>query len=88
MKNFNRIEKFFIVKCSAKIDFLNSLCKMLSNKVEVLVNTFIVTEEALFISNSFLFLFLLGISSLFLLLYVPEYIRLITSVCAHMEESV
>lgn len=44
---------------------------------------FLVTEEAFFISSTFYFS--LRIYN-FLALYVPGYIRLITSVCAHLDE--
>lgn len=58
---------------------------MLLNKVEVLINTFIVTEEAFFhFSYYFPFEYLV---SLFLLLYVPEYMLDCLCVCSYERET-
>ena len=58
---------------------------MLLNKVEVLINTFILTEEAFF-HFSYYFPFEYRVS-LFLLLYVPEYMLDYLCVCSYERET-
>lgn len=55
------------------------------NNFEVLVNSFIVSKEAFSISIYFLDN---SLSFTILFVYVPEYISLITSVNAHVDECV
>lgn len=56
------------------------------NKLEVLVHSLIVSKEAFSI---YIYLFFRYLSMFhYLFVYVPEYISLITSVCAHVEDCV
>lgn len=56
------------------------------NKLEVLVHSLIVSKEAFSI---YIYLFFRYLSMFhYLFVYVPGYISLITSVCAHVEDCV